>query len=294
MFYWKVKANANPFMRQTSPIKLKDNQHKGVYLYIDKYCTLIKQIAGTLRLIMFKIIISPKRLRGVSMTSVKTKHRILLVCCEEDYMESFQSIKASDSVHYEFLTEKAKDDYAATFDTLFVFSSDPAALIEEEEKREHVTDWKKKKIVFITPEKNMPDAMKILNLPVSGLISCEKFLIHAERAMETIAENPFLLSPDLNYKVVEKLTEEKKRQKPIDRFLVRKDKVDAPLRRSEMAILQLLLDGKSTLQIAEELFYSPKTVKRYVSNLISVMGEKDRTGVVVSAIRRGWVESEKV
>ncbi|WP_147802780.1 response regulator transcription factor [Alkalicoccus halolimnae] len=228
------------------------------------------------------------------MTNVKTKHRIVLVCCEEDYVESFRHIKASKNVHYELLTEKAKDDYAATFDTLFVFSSDPAALIQEEEKRDHVTDWTKKKIVFITPEKNMPDAMQVLNLPVAGLISCEKFLRYAERAMETIAEYPFLLSPDLNYKVVEKLTEEKMRQKPIDRFLVQKERVDAPLRKSEVAILQLLLDGKSTVQIAEELFYSPKTVKRYVSNLISVMGEKDRTGVVVSAIRRGWVQSEKV
>lgn len=58
----------------------------------------------------------------------------------------------------------------------------------------------------------------------------------------------------------------------------------------ECEVLQLLTDGKSNREIAEELNISEKTVKNHVSSLFKKMKVKDRTQAVVTAIRNNWVE----
>ena len=56
----------------------------------------------------------------------------------------------------------------------------------------------------------------------------------------------------------------------------------------ETAVLRQLCQGMSNKEIAAELMVSPETVKSHVSTLISVMGVKDRTSVVIQAIRAGF------
>lgn len=58
----------------------------------------------------------------------------------------------------------------------------------------------------------------------------------------------------------------------------------------ECEVLQLLTDGKSNRQIAEELNISEKTVKNHVSSLFKKMKVNDRTQAVVMAIKNNWVE----
>jgi len=53
----------------------------------------------------------------------------------------------------------------------------------------------------------------------------------------------------------------------------------------ERRILNLLADGKTNRQIAEEMFLAEKTVKNYVSNLLSKMGMSRRTEAAVYAAR---------
>lgn len=57
----------------------------------------------------------------------------------------------------------------------------------------------------------------------------------------------------------------------------------------EYEILQLLVDGKSNLEIAEILNISEKTVKNHISNIFRKINVKDRTQAVVMAIRNRWV-----
>ncbi|WP_341202524.1 response regulator transcription factor [Planomicrobium okeanokoites] len=58
----------------------------------------------------------------------------------------------------------------------------------------------------------------------------------------------------------------------------------------ETEVLQLLADGYSNKALGEELDISIKTVKNHVSTILRKMGLKDRTQVVVEALKRGWVE----
>jgi len=53
----------------------------------------------------------------------------------------------------------------------------------------------------------------------------------------------------------------------------------------ERRILNFLADGKTNRQIAEEMFLAEKTVKNYVSNLLSKMGMSRRTEAAVYAAR---------
>jgi two-component system response regulator DevR len=61
----------------------------------------------------------------------------------------------------------------------------------------------------------------------------------------------------------------------------------ARLSAQERAILELIADGMTNRQIANELNLAEKTVKNYVSNLLSKMGMERRTQAAVYAARLG-------
>ena len=60
----------------------------------------------------------------------------------------------------------------------------------------------------------------------------------------------------------------------------------AALSPQEHRILDLLAEGKTNRQIAAEIFLSEKTVKNYVSNLLTKMGMSRRTEAAVYAARQ--------
>lgn len=70
-----------------------------------------------------------------------------------------------------------------------------------------------------------------------------------------------------------------------------RDRTDDPrladLTVQERKVLGLLADGLTNRQIGDELFLAEKTVKNYVSNLLSKMGMKRRTEAAVYAARHG-------
>lgn len=55
----------------------------------------------------------------------------------------------------------------------------------------------------------------------------------------------------------------------------------------EREILDLIAQGRTNREIAEELFLAEKTVRNYVSNLLSKLGMRNRTQVAAYIVRRG-------
>lgn len=55
----------------------------------------------------------------------------------------------------------------------------------------------------------------------------------------------------------------------------------------EREVLQLVVEGKSSAEIASDLFLSPKTVETYRSRLMHKLGIKDLPGLVKFAIQHG-------
>ena len=69
------------------------------------------------------------------------------------------------------------------------------------------------------------------------------------------------------------------------------DKLGLTERQAE--ILQLLAQGKSTSQIAEELFLSKTTVRNHVAHLMANLGVHTRVQAVVAAARAGLIALTK-
>lgn len=93
-------------------------------------------------------------------------------------------------------------------------------------------------------------------------------------SVRRVAAGQSLLDPAL----VERVAERIRRGPEVDERL-------KGLTGQELKILHLLSDGMTNRQIADELYLAEKTVKNYVSNLLSKMGMSRRTEAAVYAAR---------
>jgi DNA-binding NarL/FixJ family response regulator len=91
-------------------------------------------------------------------------------------------------------------------------------------------------------------------------------------AVRRVASGESLLDPSLTKQVMERLRGENVEDERLARLTTQ-----------ERNILELIADGKTNRQIADELFLAEKTVKNYVSNLLSKMGFARRTEAAVYA-----------
>ena len=65
--------------------------------------------------------------------------------------------------------------------------------------------------------------------------------------------------------------------------------VPSPLTKREEEILQSVADGKSTTEVAQDLFISAKTVKNHLASICVKLEARDRTQAVLSGVRLGIV-----
>jgi two-component system, NarL family, response regulator DevR len=93
-------------------------------------------------------------------------------------------------------------------------------------------------------------------------------------AVRFVAKGQSLLDPAVTGRVLERL-----RKGPEE------DELLAQLSPQERNILNLIADGLTNRQIAEQIHLAEKTVKNYVSNLLSKLGMERRTQAAVYAAR---------
>jgi two-component system response regulator DevR len=93
-------------------------------------------------------------------------------------------------------------------------------------------------------------------------------------AVRRVAAGGSLLDPAVTAQVLQRL-----RSGP------QEDPRLASLTSQEKRILELIADGLSNRQIAEEMFLAEKTVKNYVSSLLAKLGMERRTQAAVFAAR---------
>ena len=85
-------------------------------------------------------------------------------------------------------------------------------------------------------------------------------------AVRRVAAGESLLDPTLTARVLERL-----------RNGARRGRAPRGLTAQERRILDLLAEGMTNRQIADEMFLAEKTVKNYVSNLLAKLGMSRRT-----------------
>jgi two-component system response regulator DegU len=64
---------------------------------------------------------------------------------------------------------------------------------------------------------------------------------------------------------------------------------DRVVTKREEEVLQLIADGCSTPEVAEQLFISQKTVKNHLASIYQKLDARDRTQAVLQAVRMGIV-----
>ncbi|GGI10425.1 response regulator transcription factor [Bacillus sp. JJ664] len=62
------------------------------------------------------------------------------------------------------------------------------------------------------------------------------------------------------------------------------------LTKREKEVFELLVQDKTTREIAEELFISEKTVRNHISNAMQKLGVKGRSQAVIELLRMGELE----
>ncbi|MFB9760127.1 MULTISPECIES: spore germination transcription factor GerE [Bacillaceae] len=73
--------------------------------------------------------------------------------------------------------------------------------------------------------------------------------------------------------------------------MTEKDFVSKPLlTKREREVFELLVQDKTTKEIAGELFISEKTVRNHISNAMQKLGVKGRSQAVVELLRMGELE----
>jgi len=93
-------------------------------------------------------------------------------------------------------------------------------------------------------------------------------------AVKRVASGESLLDPAITGRLLRRLRE----PEPVDERL-------ASLTPQERRILHLIADGMTNRQIAGEMFLAEKTIKNYVSNLLSKLGMQRRTEAAVFATK---------
>jgi len=132
-------------------------------------------------------------------------------------------------------------------------------------------------VVMLT---SYPDEEAVLSAIVagaSGYLLKETRMRDLVRALETVGSGGSLLDPAVTGKVLERV-----------RRMAHDDQDDelARLTTQERKILLLVAEGKTNRQIAAEVFLSDKTVKNYVSSILSKLDLQRRAQAAAFVARR--------
>jgi DNA-binding NarL/FixJ family response regulator len=112
----------------------------------------------------------------------------------------------------------------------------------------------------------------------SAFLTKDCSLQEVVKAVRSAAEGEVMLSPDLAASLLDQF-----RDPAAD------TPAPSPLTKREEEILQLVADGRSTTEVARELFISAKTVKNHLASIYVKLDARDRTQAVLSGVRMGIV-----
>ncbi len=106
-------------------------------------------------------------------------------------------------------------------------------------------------------------------------------------AVRIVAAGEALLSPSVTRRLIADYA-----ARPAPRSADARTRL-APLTERELDTMREVATGKSNTEIATEMFLSEQTVKTHVSRILSKLGLRDRTQIVVAAYESGLVQASR-
>lgn len=143
--------------------------------------------------------------------------------------------------------------------------------------KEILAQWPQAKILIVTSYIDDEKVFPAIQAGASG------YLLKTSSAQE-IAE---AIRKTINGERVieEEVSEKIQNQDYADQFFLYEE-----LTNREKEVLDLIAQGKSNQEIAEDLFITLKTVKTHVSNILAKLGVEDRTQAAIYAFKHGLVK----
>ena len=121
----------------------------------------------------------------------------------------------------------------------------------------------------------------MLNAGAKGFLVKNTGMDELERAVKTVYQGRSYFSSELLSILMDLLRNPKKNESKED---------EVQFSKREMEILQLICDGYTNQEIADELFISQRTVDGHRANIISKAGVKNTAHLVTYAIKNGFYQ----
>jgi DNA-binding NarL/FixJ family response regulator len=144
-------------------------------------------------------------------------------------------------------------------------------------------DWEVRVLILTTFD---PDeyVYKALRAGASGFVLKDIPADQLAGAVRTVAEGGALLAPSITRRLIGRFTE----RRPVDSAAAHRLE---RLTERERNVVVAVARGASNPEIAGELFIGSATVKSHVSSILTKLGLRDRTQIVVFAYESGLVKA---
>ncbi len=140
------------------------------------------------------------------------------------------------------------------------------------------------KVIILSMHSSTEHIYRSLKAGARGYLLKESAGVEVVNAVTTVFNGGRYLSQKISDRVIEdylKKHDDKEEENPLDRLSPR-----------ELEILQLVVEGRSSADIANIIFLSPKTVETYRSRLMQKLNVTDLPGLVKFAIKHGLTHLE--
>jgi DNA-binding NarL/FixJ family response regulator len=136
------------------------------------------------------------------------------------------------------------------------------------------------RIVMLTMHADQDVLTNAIRAGAIGYLTKDSATWEIADAVRMAAEGDTVLSPQLARSM---LAEVRRRDEPVALA------DDHQVSKREEEVLQLIADGCSTVEVADRLFISQKTVKNHLASIYQKLDARDRTQAVLRAVRLGIV-----
>jgi DNA-binding NarL/FixJ family response regulator len=140
---------------------------------------------------------------------------------------------------------------------------------------------KKLHIIMLTISKHDEDLFGAIQAGAEGYLLKNAEPEELRSAIVNVSQGRSVLSPEVTHQVLKAVA---RMQGPVP---------DAGLSKREMEVLECLSQGKTTYQIASELFVSENTVKTHIRHILEKLEAANRAEAVSKASQMGLIRSDR-
>lgn len=142
------------------------------------------------------------------------------------------------------------------------------------------SQWPRIRVVMLTMHADQEVIAAAIRAGASGYLVKDCSTDEIASAVRLAVDENATLSPDLAASMLDEV-------RRLDPPAV--PEADRVVTKREEEVLQLIADGCSTTEVAEQLFISQKTVKNHLASIYQKLDARDRTQAVLQAVRMGIV-----